>query len=192
MERMIDARGLSCPQPVILTKKALEGLLEGSVITVVDNSTARENVVKLARILAYEVEVEERGNEYHIRIEKSVEPAAELQPYEGTLILIKSQYLGEGNDELGKTLMKSFLFTLTQMDQAVKTIIFLNSGVALTTQGSEVLDHLLVLEHAGVKILSCGTCLDFYNLKNQLMVGSVTNMYSILENIVTANRVLTL
>lgn len=193
MEKIVDARGLSCPQPVILTKKALEELTQGRVVAVVDNSTALENILKLARSLAYGVEVEERGNEYRIYIEKSVEGTRqELQSYEGTVILVKSQYMGTGSEELGKVLMKSFFFTLTQMSNPAETIIFMNSGVVLTTQGSEILEHLLALEQAGVEILACGTCLDFYQLKDQLLVGKVSNMYTILEKISSAPKVITL
>jgi selenium metabolism protein YedF len=88
--------------------------------------------------------------------------------------------------------MKSFFYTLTQMKDAVTALIFINSGVALTSQGSEVLDHLLELEQVGVEILSCGTCLDFYHLKNRLMVGQVSNMYSILERVSAADKVITI
>lgn len=189
MQDHIDARGLSCPQPVILTKKALEG--GGSVTTVVDNTAALENVSRLAQGLGYNVEVEQQGKDYHIHIEKTGTSPDQIE-YSHGVILITSQYLGQGDDVLGRILMKSFLYTLTQMKDAVSAMIFMNSGVALTAQGSEVLDHLLELEQSGVEILSCGTCLDFYNLKNQLMVGHVSNMYSILERISAAHKVITL
>ena len=189
MESLVDARGLSCPQPVILTKKALEE--GGSVTTVVDNTAALENVSRLAKTLGYEVEVEQRGPDYHIRIEKTGTSPDRSEYYHG-VILITSQYLGQGDIALGKTLMKSFFYTLTQMEDVASAIIFMNSGVALAAQGSEVLDHLLELERSGVEVLSCGTCLDFYHLKNQLMVGHVTNMYSIVEKLAKAHKVITL
>jgi len=189
MQDHIDARGLSCPQPVILTKKALEA--GDSVITVVDNEAALENVSRLAQGLGYNVEVEQQGKDYHIHIEKTATRREQIEFNHG-VILITGQYLGRGDDALGKILMKSFLYTLAQMKDTVTTLIFINSGVALTSQGSEVLDHLLELEQSGIEILSCGTCLDFYNLKNKLMVGQVSNMYSILERISAADKVITI
>jgi len=189
MQIHVDARGLSCPQPVILTRKALE--TGGPVTTVVDNETAMENISRLAQGMGYNVEVEQHGNDYHIHIDKSAS-RPDQQKYNKGVILVTGQYLGRGDDALGRILMKSFLYTLTQMKDAVTTIIFINSGVALTSQGSEVLDYLLELEQNGVEILSCGTCLDFYQLKNQLLVGQVTNMYSILERVASADKVITI
>lgn len=189
MQDHIDARGLSCPQPVILTKKALEA--GDSVTTVVDNQAALENVSRLAQSLGYNVEVEQQGKDYHIHIEKTGTGPDQVE-YNYGVILITGQCFGRGDNVLGRILMKSFLYTLTQMKGAVNTIIFINSGVVLTSQGSEVLDHLLELEQLGVEILSCGTCLDFYNLKNQLIVGQVSNMYSILERVSAADKVITL
>lgn len=189
MQGHIDARGLSCPQPVILTKKALEA--GDSVTTVVDNEAALENVSRLAQRLGYDVEVERQGNDYHIHIDKNAAKTERVEFNHG-VILITGQYLGRGDDALGRILMKSFFYTLTQLKDAVTALIFINSGVALTAQGSEVLDHLLELEQAGVEILSCGTCLDFYHLKNRLMVGQVSNMYSILERVSAADKVITI
>ncbi|MGE5396400.1 MAG: sulfurtransferase-like selenium metabolism protein YedF [Chitinophagales bacterium] len=193
MDRIVDARGMDSPQSAIMTRKALQELNEGEIVTVVDTRNAMENVIRLARSLAYGVEVEEKENEFHIHIEKTVaSPQQEIGEYYHTVILIKNQYLGEGNDTLGKTLMKSFLFTLTENPRLTGSIIFVNSAVVLTTQGSEVLDHLLDLEHSGVEIISSGTCLDFYNLRNQVMVGRVSNMYTIVERLATAQKVITL
>jgi len=190
MKKIVDARGLSCPQPVILTKKALEESDE--VTTIVDNSTAVENVTRLATSKGFSVEVEEKEGEYQLLIKKSssaVDSSAEEQ--EKAVILITSNLFGKGEEELGKTLMKSFLYTLTQMEN-IKQMIFMNSGVSLTTEGSEVLELLKAMEEKGVEILSCGTCLDYYGLKEKLAVGKVTNMYAAVEAITTASRSVTL
>ena len=114
-----------------------------------------------------------------------------VRPSNHGVILITGQYLGRGDDALGDP-HEEFPLSLTQMKDTVNTMIFINSGVTLTSQGSEVLDYLLELEQSGIDILSCGTCLDFYNLKNQLMVGRVSNMYSILERVSAADKVVTL
>lgn len=193
MDTVVDARGLACPHPVVLTKKALENISQGSIVTLVDNQTAVENVRKFAKSQGCDVEVEETREGYYIHIEKTAaETRADLSEFDTGVILITNQYLGQGDIELGRTLMKSFFFTLTQMNGVAGSIIFMNSGVALTTQGSEVLDHILSLEQAGMEILSCGTCLDYYNLKNQLMAGKVTNMFTILEKMAAAYKVITL
>jgi selenium metabolism protein YedF len=97
------------------------------------------------------------------------------------VILVASEFLGAGDDKLGSMLMKSYMYALTESDVKPKTMLFLNSGVKLTTEGSDSLESIKTLESQGVEIMSCGTCLDFYGLKEKLAVGQVTNMYSIVE-----------
>lgn len=186
MEKQIDARGLSCPKPVIETKKILDQLKGGSVTTIVDNKIAVENVSKLAKSLDCEVNVEEIEGNYYINIFKGIE-SREISPEnkvkKDMAILIGTDTMGEGSKELGQVLMKGFLYTLTEDKPYPKSILFINSGVKLTTEGSEVIEYLRTLEGEGVDVLSCGTCLDYYNLKNKLMVGGVSNMYTIVEKI---------
>lgn len=193
MEKLVDARGLSCPSPVVLTKQALDQLEDGVVTTVVDNRTALENVIKLAHNLACEVNVEERAGEYYIHIEKSsMTPSTALAPTEGAVLMVTSNTLGKGDEKLGKVLMKSFFYTLTEVEGVINTAIFMNSGVFLTTEGSEIIEYLSALEQDGVKILSCGTCLDYYQLKDRLVAGTVTNMYNIVEALAAAHKVITI
>jgi selenium metabolism protein YedF len=196
MEKIIDARGLSCPQPVILTKQVLDQNPKEVIITVVDNPTALENVTKLAKSQGYNVEVEERAGEYHISMTR-LEPTnhQELlapEPAGNVAILLTSNLFGQGDEELGKVLMKSFLYALTEMEDRITNIIFMNSAVFLTTEGSEVIDHLAFLESHGVEILSCGTCLDFYQLKDKLLVGKVTNMYTAMDILTSADKSISL
>lgn len=193
MKKVIDARGLSCPQPVVLTKKALEGVEINEVLTIVDNLTALENVSRMVKTLQLESVVDEKEGEYYINIfkDEGLQGKDEKETLEGnTVILIGSNVLGNGDDKLGAALMKSFLYTLTQMEGEIKCAIFMNSGVLLTTAGSELIEHLQVLAEQGTEILSCGTCLDFYNVSNKLAVGTVTNMYTITEKLLHAGRVL--
>jgi len=193
VEKFVDARGLSCPSPVVMTKQALDSLADGTVTAVVDDRTALENIVRLARSLAYGVEVEEQAGEYYIHIEKGkMGPAASLTQIEQTVLLVTSSVLGKGSEELGQTLLKNFFYTLTQIEGAVNTVILMNSGVFLAVEGSEVLEYLTALEHSGVEVLSCGTCLDYYRVKDKLMAGKVTNMYSALEILAAAPKVITL
>ena len=192
MNKQVDARGLSCPKPVIETKKILDQLREGSsVTTIVDNEIAVENVTKLAQSMALHVDVEEIEGNYYINIHKGIEineVRMESNLKKNMVIMIASETMGEGSNELGKVLMKGFLYTLTETRPFPKAVLFINSGVKLTTEGSEVVEYIRNLESEGVEVLSCGTCLDYFNLKNKLMVGGVSNMYTIVEKMSSAKN----
>lgn len=193
MGKVVDARGLTCPQPVILTKKAMTETGGENLTTIVNQVVALENVSKLAKSQGYELEVEQKNDDYYIHMTR-VSDTKESESIEtGDLtIMIRSNLFGEGDAELGQVLMKSFLFSLNELDTGIKYLIFMNSGIFLTIEGSPVLDNLKALEEKGVEILSCGTCLDFYQAKDKLAVGSVTNMYTALELLTTAARSITL
>jgi selenium metabolism protein YedF len=194
LEINVDARGKACPQPVLMTKKALESVDKGRVIITVDNDIARENVIKLVKNQNLQYSVIEDKGEYDIIIEKgqseseSLDTAAIRETVKDkTLkehdyaILITKDTLGEGSETLGKLLLKNYLYTLPQANTLPSCILFVNSGVNLTTEGSESLESLKQLQNKGVDILSCGTCLDYYDLKDKLAVGQATNMYEIVE-----------
>lgn len=184
MDNLIDARGLACPEPVICTKKALDNLKTGIITTIVDNEVAKDNVLRLAKSLEYPVEVEKKDENFYIKIKKEMNFVEELDTSDEFVILITSEFLGRGNDELGMILTRSLFFTLTETTPLPRTIIFLNSGIKLTCEGSSVLGEIIALEKKGVEILSCGTCLDYYKLKDKLCVGSISNMYSIVEKLI--------
>lgn len=194
MTKMVDARGLDCPQPVILTKQAMDSGAR-DITTVVNTSIARENVSKLGQSQGYEVRIADQGGEFHIHLLKTSEPCAMSAESQITMrnvaVLVKSDLFGEGDPELGKVLMKSLLFTLNEIE-GISQIIFMNRGVFLTTTGSPVLDLLQVLQEKGIGILSCGTCLDFYGFRESLAVGQVTNMYTALETINQASNCITI
>lgn len=185
----IDARGLSCPQPVILTKRAMDDNIGEDIITVVDNPAALDNVCKLAQSQGYDYTVEENGEENTIKMTKASAncPATTISNRD-VAILVRSDLFGSGNDELGAILMKSFMYALTEMDNRISHLIFMNGGVRLSVEGSPVLEHLQLLEEAGVEIMSCGTCLDFLQLKEKLAVGQITNMYTALETLTQARK----
>ncbi|SHJ27122.1 sulfurtransferase-like selenium metabolism protein YedF [Lutispora thermophila] len=188
----IDCRGLKCPEPVIRTKKALEEIDEGVVVSIVDNITAKENVSRLASNLNLSYDIEEKEGCFYISINKFKEDRqkCDFASNDDIVIMITNDKLGTGNDELGKVLMKSYLYALTEVSPKPKVMMFLNGGVKLTTEGSEVLENLNKLADAGVEIISCGTCLDFYGLKESLKVGIVGNMYSIVEKMHAAAKVI--
>ena len=181
----VDARGLNCPMPVINTKKELDKIEEGVVITTVDNEIAKENVLKLANSLNCEANIIKNEKDFiSIEIKKGENVIIEKNEnvaLEDKCIFISSDKMGEGNDELGRVLIKGFIYTLTECKPYPKHIILVNGGVKLSTEYEATIENLKILEKAGVEILSCGTCLDYYGLKEELQVGTVTNMYTIVE-----------
>jgi len=196
MRLEVDARGMQCPKPVIETKKAIENVNEGTITTIVDNEVAKENVAKLAKSLSYDVNVEEINGDFHVNIYKGIlEKDFMPKPKSSTrdlVILIGKDSMGEGSEELGKVLIKGYFYTLTESKPFPKAILFINSGVRLTTEGSEVIEHIRKLEGEGVEILSCGTCLDYFNIKDKLIVGGVSNMYTIVEKMNEAKNTIRL
>jgi selenium metabolism protein YedF len=189
MAETVDARGLACPQPVILARKALETHEE--VVVLVDDATARENVRRLATNMGFTVEEEQQGSHTRIRIVKGGACGladVDLVRTGPVVVVVSSNTMGRGEEVLGGVLMKSFLHTLTETRPVPDVMILFNTGVKLATEGSEVLDDLEALAHAGVRILACGTCLNYFGLKEKLAVGQVSNMYDIAQAMLTAGR----
>ena len=194
----LDCTGKNCPVPLIETKKMLESMEEGVLRTTVDNETAKENISKFAKSMHYAYSITERQGNYVVEItkggaDKTADPTATrvsdgdnteeqtTSEKSGLVVMISKDYMGEGSEELGKILIKGYVYALTEVEPLPKAILFVNGGVRLTCEGSESLENLRALEQQGVEIMSCGTCLDFFHLKNQLAVGGVGNMYSIVE-----------
>lgn len=227
-KKIVDARGLACPLPVVNAKKAVGEFREDGVLTVlVDNEIAVQNLKKFAgqKGLAasgekkaekeYEVTIQvvlaadaatagaatggaggigtsgamETGVAGSHRTAGATDPgqadgSASCAPdirRKGMVVVLSANVMGNGEAKLGKALMKAFVFALTKQDILPETILCYNSGAYLTCQGSESLEDFRELEAEGVNILTCGTCLDFYGIKENLAVGSVTNMYEIVE-----------
>ncbi|HHW40101.1 MAG TPA: sulfurtransferase-like selenium metabolism protein YedF [Syntrophomonadaceae bacterium] len=189
-EEIVDARGLACPQPVILTRRALEAAEKGSITAVVDSEVARDNIVKMATALSCSVDVNRQGKDIYIHITKPEHFGTALEAHENLLFFVTSDTLGKGSEDLGRLLMKNFFYALTEQGGLGKVIIFINSGVTLACSGSPVLDYLYELQQDGAEILSCGTCLDYYRLRDRLGVGQITNMYTILEYLQKVPRVI--
>jgi selenium metabolism protein YedF len=202
MTTTVDARGLACPQPVIQTRKAME---QGDqVVTLVDNDMARANVERMAKKAGWEVTVIPAGNEFRIELgrvasspemETATRGKAEIlaEPAVGPLVLVVSaDTMGQGADELGGILMRSFFHTLGEVEPLPQTIVFFNAGVKLACQNSPVLEDLATLEAAGIEMLVCGTCLSYYELTGKLVTGYVSNMYDIAETMLSAGKVVNL
>ncbi|NLY77639.1 MAG: sulfurtransferase-like selenium metabolism protein YedF [Tissierellia bacterium] len=191
----VDARGQACPKPVIMTKKELDNIEEGIIITIVDNEVAKNNVSKLANSLGFEYKVDEGENEYLITIIKGKGEVKEEEKAKGAVsgdkvVVFSSNTMGKGSEELGKVLIKSFIYTLTETNPYPATLIFYNGGVHLTCEGSPVLEDLKKLEDEGVEIISCGTCLDYFNIKDKLQVGQISNMYTIYDKMANAGNII--
>jgi selenium metabolism protein YedF len=195
MSIKIDARGMACPQPVIAVKKALEKMTDSVITIEVDNFAAKENVLKFAAAKQCTADFQEQGGIYSITIHtgEGVEEAQTSEAStENTVFLITNKTLGQGSQELGTVLIKSFFYAMLEKEPLPRLLMFMNSGVYLTCQGSPVAEHLQALLERGVQILSCGTCLDYYELKDKLAVGGITNMYTIVEEMSAANKAITL
>lgn len=201
MKKQIDAKGLACPRPVILTKKELDSMTTGEVKTLVDNQVAVENLSRMATSLKLGYETEVLGeNSFAVTIKKgetadmeaAVAATVNTPTGKGTVIVIQSDQMGRGEEALGKLLMKSFIYTVKETTPHPEAILFYNSGVRLTVEDSPVIDDLKHLENLGVEIISCGTCLDFYELKEKLKVGIISNMYTIYEKMSSANNTITI
>lgn len=186
----VDAIGQVCPVPIILTKNALKDIEEGQVEVSVDNKISLENLEKMSREMGYDYSVEENGEIFKIVINKMRESIEIRDEEENTVVVIDSLHMGKGDPELGRILMKGFIYTLSEMEELPKTVLFYNEGVKLVVEGAESLQDIKVLEERGVEILSCGTCLNFYGITESLGVGSITNMYTILERQMKATRVI--
>ncbi len=194
MTKTIDARNLACPEPVILTMKALAEADE--VITIVDNEEARENVSRLGQSEGCQVSIEEKNDGIYLTLKKTgVSPTKTKEPEVnvGTVLFIASEVLGRGdNQPLGTLLMQSFLHTVGGLKSRPETIIFINYGVKLVTSDSPVLGELRQLEGQGSEILACGTCLSRLELTNKVAVGQVSNMYIIADTLLKAGKVVSL
>jgi selenium metabolism protein YedF len=191
----IDSRGLKCPEPVLKTRKALADGMENFTV-LVDNETARDNVCRFARTSGCDIAVTETDEGFIIAISPGAERATPTEPevavscdsLAGTVIFVSSDEIGTGGRELGTTLMKSFIYATAEADVQPSSMIFMNSGVRLVTENDETVENLIKLADRGVDILVCGTCLDFYKLKDGLKVGRVSNMYEIQSALISAPR----
>jgi selenium metabolism protein YedF len=208
----VNAIGDTCPIPVVKTKNAIKELNgAGQVEVLVDNEIAVQNLTKMAQQKGYKISSEKlEDNTYKVifTIENNnkenndnntdntsnitEDEAVTCQPDKraNTVVQITSSTMGTGNDELGAVLIKGFIYALSQQDTLPKTILFYNGGAKLTCEDSPAIEDLKSMEAQGVEILTCGTCLDFYGLKDKLQVGSVTNMYVIVEKLEAAGKVI--
>ncbi len=200
----VNAIGDACPIPVVKTKNAIRELGGSGVVEVsVDNEIAVQNLLKMAKQKEYEASFEKKSNtEYIVTINVNGGEASEAKPVtktsvksdeiklKETIVVIDSDKMGDGDEEFSKTLLKGFIYALSSQDIPPAKILFYNTGVRITTEGSASIEDLKVLENAGAKIYSCGACLNNYGLSEKLLVGEVTNMYDIVSYLMEADLVI--
>lgn len=191
---MLDMMGKPCPIPVIEAKKALADASPGErVELLVDNDVARQNLEKMARDkgCGFSFAPGPQGG-ILVTLTAPEGAACETAREGGYVVAIGKNAMGAGSDELGETLMKSYLYSLTELDTPPEMLLFFNGGVKLTTEGSAALEDLRALESKGTQISSCGACLNYYGLTERLQVGNITNMYAIASAMATAQRLINL
>jgi len=185
-ELTVDVRGSLCPKPVIETKNAV-------ITTIVDNEVSRDNVEKFGKSRGYGVAIRQDGKDFYLTMTPNANPVTEAscEPmnYGNRVILMTKDYLGEGSEELGRNLMKTFWVCMVEADVKPSKIYFINSSVKMVTKDSVHLENIKKLADLGVEIAACGICLDYFGVKEELGVGSITNMYAITDSILGENVV---
>jgi selenium metabolism protein YedF len=222
-KNLIDARLLACPEPVVLTRKAILESESNKIKVLVSQEEQTENIARMAEKEGWSAHVKEKDEHFEVKLkreksskkdkdrgknskkkkhkhedeeehdgeccEESEEDESEKGEYDLT-VFVASSHFGEGDPELGRILMAAFVKTLKEISPRPARVIFANSGVMLTTGDSDLIPELKKLEESGVEILSCGTCLDFYHLKEKLRVGKSSNMYEIASALAASERVI--
>ena len=201
-EVVVNALGEACPRPVVKAVRAREQMGEAGVLEVhVDNETAVQNLSRMAAGRNLPAQTRKEAEKHYVVRITVADPKAAAAPLTeppmacapaagGFVAAVDTAVMGRGDDTLGKTLMKGFLYAVSQLPQPPETMLFYNGGAFLTTEGSESLEDLRRLEEKGTEILTCGTCLNHYGLTEKLAVGKVTNMYEIVEKLAGAARVI--
>lgn len=193
--KTIDALDKVCPAPIIMSKKALKDVDEIEIL--VNDDMAPENLRKLAAQQNYEYGVEENGeNEWKVHLKKTAksgQPEAAKAGFneqgDSYIVVINTDVMGHGDETLGRNLLHSFVYSLTEQDVLPDKILCYNGGVKLVVEGSDFLTDLKPLAEAGVDIYACGACLDFFGLKDKVAVGSISNMYEIVDMMRKQNRI---
>ncbi|HOX28642.1 MAG TPA: sulfurtransferase-like selenium metabolism protein YedF [bacterium] len=190
----IDARGLACPQPVVLARRAVESG-EKDILVLTDDASSADNVSRYARTAGLNVEINTEGDTQKIRItgeriqagDAAATRPAEISNVAGKTVMITAQSIGRGSDELGEVLMKLMLNTLAENEKLPDKLILMNDGVKLACEGSEVIGAMNDISARGVELLVCGTCLKHFGLMDSLRAGRVSNAYDILNELLSGD-----
>ena len=197
----VNAMGDQCPIPVVKTMKALAAMTEpGTGEVPVDYEVPVQNLTRFAAGRGLPVSSEKLEEKHYVVRMEVADPAAASAKEEtpgcmpdlrgDTVIAIASECMGNGDDQLGATLMKGFIYAVSQQEELPRAILFYNSGAKLTAEGAPTIEDLKSMEAQGVEILTCGTCANFFGLEGKQAVGSITNMYVIVEKLTSAAKVI--
>ncbi|NLB91074.1 MAG: sulfurtransferase-like selenium metabolism protein YedF [Clostridiales bacterium] len=193
MKKNIDMVGKPCPIPVIEAKKAMKEMKEGELLEIiVDNEIACENLEKMAKGLGHSIgyQAKEDGN-YGVTI--TVGKGVTVEKSQGiSVVAIGKNTMGEGSDELGKMLMKSYIYALTELESLPDHILFFNGGIHLVCRGADTLEDLQTLVNKGVQISACGACLNYYEKTEELALGQISNMFEIASTMAKATKLVNL
>ena len=197
--RTLDCRGLACPQPVLNTKYALQDA-SSALLVIVDNESSCTNVRRYAESQGARVSVAQQGKDFVLTIQPGLERRASEAPpvacscdttnAKNLVVYVSSEGMGRGDEGLGANLMAAFLDTLSQFSGEISHAIFVNAAAKLAVEDSPVLEQVRQLEQVGAQVLVCGTCLNHFGIKDKLAVGSVSNMYAIIETLARAGRII--
>lgn len=208
LDMVIDCKKKACPQPVVLSLQALRQISTGeSLEVIVDNMAAVENLTRMAEEKLCDLEIAEGDGIWTLKLTKRGESAyqadaktealeycdIESLPKKNEIVIaIGTDVMGQGDEKLGKNLLKGYIYALNQLEDAdlPAKLLFFNGGAYMTTEGAETINDLKDLKERGVEIYTCGACLDFYGIKEKLLVGEITNMYSICEYMIRADKVI--
>ena len=195
----LDCRGLACPNPVLRTKEVIDRGGSDLITVLVDNPAAKENVSRFLGRFGYAVSVEERDSAFAVTGTKSETGPCAIMAEEApdraeskVVVLIGTDRLGKGDDELGRKLILNFIGTLKEMGNDLWRVILVNGGVHLSVEGSEALAALQALDGNGSRVLVCGTCLNHFKLLERKRVGETTNMLDIVTAMQLADKVISL
>lgn len=201
--KIVNAKGKICPQPLIMTRQALNEIDENeNLLIVVDNEASMKNVTRFLKDHKMNPKILQKGNLFEISVGKteSIPNSTDEMDYceigltsentKSVVIAFQNNIMGKGSDELGEILLKGFVNTIPEMKPLPKTLIFLNAGIYLTCSDSPVLSTLKSLAKNGVNILSCGTCLDYFGKMKMLEVGEISNMFEIMEVLMKSEKVI--
>lgn len=201
----INALGMPCPIPVVKAKQAIQQLppAGGVVCVLVDNMVACENLGKMASGSGYTHQIAAIDSGYQVTITVGTVPAdpkvvmdapvpSVPQAQDNLAVAIGRDAMGHGSDELGKILIKGFIYSLTALETPPAALLFFNGGVHLVVEGANTIEDLQALESKGTKILVCGTCANYYNVSDRIAVGEIANMYAIVEAMANASSVINL
>lgn len=188
--KIVDARGLPCPRPLIMAKKALTNNQDDETIVIlIDNETSKENVLRFLTDNHIRTEIKNESGYYQISAHGQLHETIKSTE-RNTVICVTTDQMGRGDEKLGRILIQGFINTVKDLNPLPTTIIFYNAGVKLTTSDSPVIQSLEQLQKTGTKIIVCGTCVDFYSLKEKIKIGEISNMYSIMEKLNSATKVI--